>query len=97
MNAPNVDFSGVDSLPVAQEFVLLPSNDSLPIRYATRAAKFFNVNTLTLLLEGAVDGGSFIELNYLGFEGEFSQVKQRQELCFVNNALIIFLESGGCC
>lgn len=74
VNAPNVDFTGVNSLPFAQEFILLSSTDSLPIRYATRAAKFFNVNRLTLLIEGAADGGKFIELNYLGFEGEFSQV-----------------------
>lgn len=72
----NVDFTNVNSIPIAQEFTLLPTESQLPIRYATRAAKFFNVNKLTILLEGAVDGGKFIELNFLGFEGEFSQVKR---------------------
>ena len=77
VNTPNVDFTNVNSLPIAQEFNLLPTDatsDLLPVRYATRAAKFFNVNNLTLLLEGAQDGGNFIELDFLGFEGEFSQV-----------------------
>lgn len=77
VNTPNVDFTNVNSLPIAQEFNLLPAaavSDLLPVRYATRAAKFFNVNNLTLLLEGAQDGGNFIELDFLGFEGEFSQV-----------------------
>ena len=76
VNTPNVDFTNVNSLQIAQEFSLLPADasDRLPVRYATRAAKFFNVNNLTLLLEGAQDGGNFIELDYLGFEGEFSQV-----------------------
>jgi hypothetical protein len=68
----------VDTLPIAQEFNLSTAttdSNSLPLRYSTRAAKFFNVNSLTLLIEGAADGnGKFIELNYLGFEGEFSQV-----------------------
>lgn len=76
MNAGNVDFTNVDALPVAQEFALLPGTDDScsPLRYSTRAAKFFNVNSLTLLIEGAVDGGKMIEIDYLGFEGEFSQV-----------------------
>lgn len=78
VNGPNVDFTNVNSLQISQEFNLLtPDHDSinLPLRYSTRAAKFFNVNSLTLLIENAADGnGKFIELNYLGFEGEFSQV-----------------------
>ena len=79
VNGPNVDFTNVNSLPIAQEFNLVAPDDltSLPLRYSTRAAKFFNVNSLTLLIEGAADGnGKFIELNFLGFEGEFSQVNQ---------------------
>ncbi len=82
VNLSNVDFTSVDGLPVSQEFVLSHTDDSLPLRYSTRAAKFFNVNALTLLLEGAADGGNQIEIDYLGFEGEFSQV---------NNKILYFL------
>lgn len=75
-NTTNVDFTNIDSIPVTQEFLLLPcADDSLPLRYSTRAAKFFNVNNLTLLIEGASDCGNQVEIDYLGFEGEFSQVK----------------------
>ena len=75
VNAPHIDFTSMDSVPIAQEFNLTSTSvESLPVRYATRAAKFFNVNNLTLLFEGARDGGNWIELNFLGFEGEFSQV-----------------------
>lgn len=78
VNCPSIDFTNVDSVPLAQEFNITGVNDAetYPIRYTTRAAKFFNVNNLTLLLEGARDGGNKIELSYLGFEGEFSQVKK---------------------
>lgn len=79
VNCPNIDFTNVDSVQLAQEFNIASVNDeTYPIRYATRAAKFFNVNNLTLLLEGAQDGGNRIELNFLGFEGEFSQVRTNQ-------------------
>ena len=67
-------------MPSAQEFTLLSDSDTdaaYPLRHSTRAAKFFNVNTLTLLIEGAADGGKRIEIDYLGFEGEFSQVNER--------------------
>ena len=56
-----------------------------------RAAKFFNVNNLTLLLEGAQDGGNFIELDFLGFEGEFSQVTYINNRDYENLLLLFVL------
>lgn len=77
VNSPNVDFTNVDNLPIAQEFNIASetdlTNNRFPSSFPTRAAKFFNVNNLTLLLEGNRDR-EWIEINYLGFEGEFSQV-----------------------
>ena len=70
-NTP-IDFTNVNSIPATQEFNLNDNADG-PIRYSTRAAKFFNVNNLTLLFEKS-NGSSFIEINYIGFEGEFVQV-----------------------
>lgn len=78
-----IDFTNVNSVAPNQEFSLLSSiydnSDDVtvdgPIRYSTRAAKFFNVNSLTLLFEKSnSNDSSLIEINYLGFEGEFSQV-----------------------
>lgn len=74
-NTP-IDFTNVNSIPATQEFNLISlenENADGPIRYSTRAAKFFNVNNLTLLFEKS-NGSPFIEINYLGFEGEFVQV-----------------------
>jgi hypothetical protein len=74
-NAPSVDFGSIEILPVSQEFSLCAASsvEEGPVRYATRAAKFFNVNNLVLLFEKAQDGGASVELNFIGFEGEFSQ------------------------
>lgn len=78
VNAPMIDFTNVDSIAPSQEFVLsmdpnLEFEDQGPVRFPTRAAKFFNVNTLTLLFEKPVNGDCS-EIDFIGFEGEFSQV-----------------------
>ena len=78
VNAPMIDFTNVDSITPSQEFLLsidqTKIDDIGPVRFPTRAAKFFNVNTLTLLFEKPVSGDC-TEIDFIGFEGEFSQVK----------------------
>lgn len=73
MNAPKLDFTNVDSIQPTQEFELSESAEG-PVQYNFRAAKFFNVNSLTLFFEKS-HGSNRTEINFIGFQGEFSQVK----------------------
>lgn len=80
MNGPHLDFTNVDSTAPAQEFVLAARTETVegPVRYATRAAKFFNVNKLTLYFTRS-QAAAFTAINFIGFEGEFSQVREERK------------------
>ena len=72
MNAPNLDFTNVDSIAPTQEFDLSEFTDG-PVQYNFKSAKFYNVSSLTLFFEKS-HGSTITEINFIGFQGEFSQV-----------------------
>lgn len=74
VNAPHIDFTNVDGMSPTQEFDLSQQATDGPVQYNLKSAKFFNVNSLTLFFEKS-HGSPTTEINFIGFQGEFSQVQ----------------------
>jgi len=77
INREDVDFDVVESMEPVQEWPLVEENpDHDVVEYPTRMAKFNNVRSVTLFFPGNFGGDEETVLTYLGFKGEFEELKQ---------------------
>eukprot|EP00158_Paraphelidium_tribonemae_P000881 Partr_v1_DN23595_c0_g2_i1_m14349 putative PITH (C-terminal proteasome-interacting domain of thioredoxin-like) domain containing 1 len=77
INRQDVDFDLASTLTPTQEWDhLVEASAGGVIEYEVRMAKFNNVRSVTIFFDGNVGGGDVTRVEYLGFKGEWEELKQ---------------------
>nr|CAG8457982.1 15822_t:CDS:10 [Entrophospora candida] len=73
INREDIDFDNVESFTATQEWELIQTNDVA--EYQTRITKMYNVRNITLYFQENY-GGETTKLFYVGFKGEWTEIKK---------------------
>lgn len=77
INREDVDFDAAESYTPVQEFDLVQGSNEV-IEYTTKATKFSNVRNITLFFPENFGEDTSI-IRYLGFKGEWSEVRLNEK------------------